>query len=390
MKVTVFGLLISWSVYQEFYKEESSSDGGSLYQLRNLINRRNVSGAEQVTKDFRSHMNFVVDAMSGYVVAAFMSLHSMNDMDDKPGSFPLFSLMNENQKTDWLYDQADLVMDVLGVKDTAYIDELNENIKQLDIDCNKLCEMKSATGFQCALCDKHYVTEGHFRNHLKKKHQWQFHESTLTKRSDSVVSSFIRMALLLVDSCDAYRMGDGERCLRNAKFEWMYAGALGHTKYKLWLWRYIAYIVAILSPKESFEYKWNICQNLMGGVDQNIPNDNCVELQIKKIKSQLNTQGSNKSFNSAKVVTMSTQVIDNMKQKLMQVNNTVRAGRKRPQVDKSVDIGRIAECVLKNGHGVVKDWPSFSKFKDPISKLDPKSLHQWMGTQKKIASKSLQ
>ncbi|XP_065928085.1 uncharacterized protein [Magallana gigas] len=335
-------------------------------------------------------MNFVVDAMSGYVVAAFMSLHSMNDMDDKPGSFPLFSLMNENQKTDWLYDQADLVMDVLGVKDTTYIDELNENIKQLDIDCNKLCEMKSATGFQCALCDKHYVTEGHFRNHLKKKHQWQFHESTLTKRSDSVVSSFIRMALLLVDTCDAYRMGDGERCLRNAKFEWMYAGALGHTKYKLWLWRYIAYIVAILSPKESFEYKWNICQNLMGGVDQNIPNDNCVELQIKKIKSQLNTQGSNKSFNSAKVVTMSTQVIDNMKQKLMQVNNTVRAGRKRPQVDKSVDIGRIAECVLKNGHGVVKDWPSFSKFKDPLSKLDPKSLHQWMDKQKKIASKSLQ
>lgn len=103
-------------------------------------------------------MNFVVDAISGYVVAAFMSLHSMNDMDDKPGSFLLFSLMNENQKTDWLYDQADLVMDVLGVKDTAYIDELNENIKQLDIDCNKLCEMKSATGFQCALCDKHYVT----------------------------------------------------------------------------------------------------------------------------------------------------------------------------------------------------------------------------------------
>uniref|UniRef100_K1RJE7 Uncharacterized protein n=1 Tax=Magallana gigas TaxID=29159 RepID=K1RJE7_MAGGI len=41
------------SVYQEFYKEESSSNGGSLHQLRNLINRRNVSGAEQVTKDFR-------------------------------------------------------------------------------------------------------------------------------------------------------------------------------------------------------------------------------------------------------------------------------------------------------------------------------------------------
>lgn len=66
----------------------------------------------------------------------------------------------------------------------------------------------------------------------------------------------------------------------------------------------------------------------MEGVTQNIPNNNCVELQIKKINSQLNTHGSNKSFNSVKVVTMSTQVIDNMKQKLMQVNNTVIAGRK--------------------------------------------------------------
>jgi hypothetical protein len=330
-----------------------------------------------------------MDVLSEYVVAAFVSLHSMNGIEDKSASIPLFSLMNENQKRDWIYDQAESIMDILGVKDTNYIEELQGNIKLLDVDCQKLGEMKDATGFQCALCGKHYVTDGRFRNHLKSKHQWQFHECTSPKRSDSVVSSFLRMALLLHDTCDAYRMGDGDRCFRNAKFEWLYAGALGHSKYKLWLWRYVAYINAILSPRESFEYKWNICQNLMGGADQNIPNDNCVELQIKKIKTQLNTQGANKSYNSAKVVTMSTQVIDTMKQKLMQVNNSVKAGRKRPEVDKSMDISRIAECVLKNGHNVVKDWPSFLKFKDPLSKLDPKAVHQWMGVQKKIAANSL-
>lgn len=53
-------------------------------------------------------------------------------------------------------------------------------------------------------------------------------------------------------------------------------------------------------PRDSFEYKWKVCQNLMGRFDQNIQNDNCVELQIGKIKKQLNTQGANKSFNSAR------------------------------------------------------------------------------------------
>lgn len=61
-------------------------------------------------------------------------------------------------------------MDVLGVKDIVYIDELNENIKQLDIDCNKFCEMKSVIGVQCVLCDKYYVIEGYFRNYFKKKY----------------------------------------------------------------------------------------------------------------------------------------------------------------------------------------------------------------------------
>lgn len=61
-------------------------------------------------------------------------------------------------------------MDVLGVNDIVYIDELNENIKQLDIDCNKFCEMKSVIGFQCVLCDKYYVIEGYFRNYFKKKY----------------------------------------------------------------------------------------------------------------------------------------------------------------------------------------------------------------------------
>lgn len=39
----------------------------------------------------------------------------------------------------------------------------------------------------------------------------------------------------------------------------------------------IFYIIVLLFFCESFEYKWNISINLVGGVDNNILNDNCVE-----------------------------------------------------------------------------------------------------------------
>lgn len=121
------------------------------------------------------------------------------------------------------------------------------------------------------------------------------------------VTCFLRMACLLYDTNDAYKMADGERCIRNEKLEWLYASATRHYKYQIWLWRMISYTIALLSPRESFEYKWNISTNLVGGVDKNFPNDNCVELQVKTIKNQVKTQGANKSFNSARTITLTTQ-----------------------------------------------------------------------------------
>lgn len=108
-------------------------------------------------------------------------------------------------------------------------------------------------------------------------------------------------------------MGDGEKIVRNAYMEWLYASAVKHSKYKLWLWRIITYIIAILDTKESFEYKWNMTVNLKGGIKNNTPNDNCVDIQVHNIKFQLNTQGANKSFQSTRLICMTTQVVNGIK-----------------------------------------------------------------------------
>jgi len=40
-------------IYKLFYKEGSARDQGSLYNLRNVVNRRDVTGPDDVVKKFR-------------------------------------------------------------------------------------------------------------------------------------------------------------------------------------------------------------------------------------------------------------------------------------------------------------------------------------------------
>lgn len=138
----------------------------------------------------------------------------------------------------------------------------------------------------------------------------------------------------------------------------------------------ISYSIDLLSPRESFEYKWNISTNLVGGVDKNIPNDNCVELQVKTIKNQFKTQGANKSFNSSKTITLTTQVLDDVKMNPIKENNTIRLSQVRPGVDKRTDIMAIANCILSMVNLQLTDleWKSFMKFKKPLESLDALKL----------------
>ena len=70
-------------------------------------------------------------------------------------------------------------------------------------------------------------------------------------------SSNMKRVLLLRDTNDAYRMGDGERILLNAKFQMLLSRVGYHSKYQLWLFRFMAYCYSLLTPKMAYEYMWN-------------------------------------------------------------------------------------------------------------------------------------
>lgn len=102
---------------------------------------------------------------------------------------------------------------------------------------------------------KTYSRAGWFKKHLQKKHAFVFPDSEICKLKFNHLHSFIQTSLLFRDTLESYKMGDGDRIVKNAYFEWLYALSLHHTKYAIWLWKMIAYVDAVLSPAESAECK---------------------------------------------------------------------------------------------------------------------------------------
>lgn len=87
-----------------------------------------------------------------------------------------------------------------------------------------------------------------------------------------------------------------------------------------------------------------MCVNLKGAIGNNIPNDNCVQLQVRNIKAQLNTQGVNKSFDSANKVCMTSQIVEDIRENMIYKTKSVKSRRSRPKVDTTKDISVIVKC----------------------------------------------
>lgn len=254
----------------------------------------------------------------------------------------------------------------------------------------------AADGLYECECHKTYKTLGNFKRHLQKNHNWTFPEkgkSATSSPKDGAAEarySFMKCSLILRDTYDAYQMADGDRIFRNAKFEMLLADAFHHTKYRLWLWRVLAYEKALLKPRQAFEYKWNCCSNTNGGIGKNVPNDLLVEMNVKSIKQKLRTQGANVTYQSTRVIALSSQIQNDIKQNIVQQCDT-HFGVTRPTANKLTDIEMITKEVL-NGD-LMKTIQGregvFSDFVDPFDKIVPAELHKWISAQKLRAEREL-
>ena len=191
----------------------------------------------------------------------------------------------------YVLEQSQAIPDIY--EDTDYMESQLESLQSTDEDqkfkCPKLTEELSAISL---------AQKAHER---KKKHRVVINLAPPQRSHSSetpydgifnVASAFLKVDLLFRDTDDDYRMGDGNRLIRNAKYKLLHFNQGHHIKYRLWMWRMLAYVKATLSKKEAYEYMWNMSFILSQGLGHLIPNDNLAEINIHLMK-ELKKKSSN-------------------------------------------------------------------------------------------------
>ena len=69
-------------MFKRLYKNESSQESGTLLQLRNLINRRNIS--RDISGNFNAALDFLSLVTTSHILAAAMHFFRMSSRNDVP------------------------------------------------------------------------------------------------------------------------------------------------------------------------------------------------------------------------------------------------------------------------------------------------------------------
>lgn len=193
---------------------------------------------------------------------------------------------------------------------------ISERTSALDTQTRQLQDMYDTRQqkYLCEACTKKFKTIGGLQRHLRKEHDWVFMEEVTNSSSkkDHIAlyrASFMKCSLLLRDTNDdAYKMGDGERILRNSKFQMLISRIGNHGKYQLWLFRFMAYCFSLLTPRMVYEYIWNYTANLHSNLGHNIPNDNIVESLVQAVKKKVRAEGANATYENVRSAALALQI----------------------------------------------------------------------------------
>ena len=192
-------------MWKRLYNTGSGIERGTLYQLRNLINRRNVT--KEAKSDVNANEDFLEVSVTGYILAAAMSLLGMTDLDGPP----LPSLVSP-----------DLWMEDVAVR-RATLADIASAIVEAHVDLKT--EFSSGPAFGEEEEDEEAV-------------------SSVYDYTCEVIS----LGLLYLNFKDAVREGDGGRVLLMWKYFLLVFRATGHTNYAMEALTLLTQYFVVLPP----------------------------------------------------------------------------------------------------------------------------------------------
>ena len=234
------------------FKGTSSQEGGTLFQLRNLINRRDV--VTKVKTDMNATEDFFEVITASHIVAVTLNTCGMTNLEDNPHTLPFDVNIDElspHQK--WLL-LSTFIQGILEhhVKPTMEIEGLQGKAKKRKGDSD---------------------------------HVWEY------------ACVVLSTGLFMAEFKDAIREGDGIRVDRVWKYLLLYFRSSGKTKYALEA-LYLQFQKLTLSPRLRKQLLWSRFINSRGDAGRNISCDLHMEHLNRALKTAMAGLGANVSMGS--------------------------------------------------------------------------------------------
>ena len=320
-------------IWKYFYSYRSAGDHGTLYQLRNKLNRTNV--VQSPKKDANACEDFMYIVISGLVVAAALATFKMKSVNDHPAD------------------------DILPDADTVWTLSISER-REILMD----------------LCGKMYDRFVSFK----------FNSPEMTPaESDNVYEyslQLLRLGCFYFEYADAIKEGDGGRVFRCWKYMIPIFSASHNTNYACEAANMVLQHTYTLPPRLASQLLWSRFVNTHGRPGKNIPVDLHMEHLNKIAKDAIHFLGSNKTEKAIQRVGRAIGTLSPVLDNFDNINNVSASSsaQKKPKAKKDIEV--VVDELVKANCFVKQDEPrkhwQFPHPKNLLLSKDRKELIDWL------------
>ena len=309
-------------------------DAGTLYQLRNLINRRNVT--RDPSSNVSASEDFFLTVVEVHILSACMTAFEMTSVNSAP-SHRLFP--PESEKEDTLHRRRVLLAAVNNVLDTHVDFSMGDERRSEQED------------------DKDHVCE--------------YARDVLT------------LGLLYMEFADAIREGDGGRILRCWRYFLLLFKVTGRKNYSIEAFNLLSQHNFIFSERMRMQLLWSRTVNVHGRPGKNVPCDLHMEHLNRECKASISGLGANITDAAIQRVgrslRSSTKILENFD---LEANIALQSGY-HPVKSSSADIEKLLKQVHDDTRVFVtkpgrshRNFPHFES--NVVKKLTKPLLMPWL------------
>lgn len=331
--MTVKHYIYTQVIWKRLYSCSSGIDGGTLYQLRNLINRRNV------TKDPATNVSacedFFIHVVEVHILSVFMTAFKMSSLDDKPSTeiFP-----------------SDLTEGNASVRQTCLLNAIQ-------------CVLHDHVDM--SICDA---------------------EQKVKERDDDHILSYARdvlsLGLFYMEFQDAVKEGDGERILRCWHYLLLVFKASGRSNYSVEAFTLLAQYHFTFSERMRKQLIWNRTINAHGLRGKNIACDLHMEHLNRECKGSISGLGANITDNAILRVGKSLRSSASILDEFDKLNNIKPQSGHHTARASDADISKLLKQLHTESKVFVeiagrhhRNYPDFES--NVMKKLKKSDLLQW-------------